>query len=203
VTASVVHGKASARRGRGWTGAWSWGQNGGSCEEPPGPSLARGPQSPPVDGLPLPTPERVALLTSLASEVRGRRRPGTIARSASPLRGPRAVTVVPWSCMCSVISAPGKRSPPGASSAGRPASWKRSRAARVTSKMTEIPHGRRLLARTWLENGQPDYHVVADGHWLVFDVSLAALYTLTGGERDLPARSPISRSADRAARPYT
>ena len=45
--------------------------------------------------------------------------------------------------------------------------------------------------------------VVADGHWLVFDASLAALDTLTGGERDLPARSPISRSADRAARPYT
>jgi hypothetical protein len=55
--------------------------------------------------------------------------------------------------------------------------------------MTEIPHWRCLLARTWLENGQPDYHVVADGHWLVFDVSLAALYTLTGGEFE-PAAPP-------------
>jgi hypothetical protein len=49
-------------------------------------------------------------------------------------------------------------------------------------EITEIPYWRCLLARTWRENGQPDYHVVADGHWLVFDVSLAALYTLPGGE---------------------
>ena len=36
--------------------------------------------------------------------------------------------------------------------------------------------------RTWPENGEPDYHVVADGHWLVFAVSLSVLYTLTGEE---------------------
>ena len=47
---------------------------------------------------------------------------------------------------------------------------------------TEIPQWHCLLVRTWLENGEPDYHVVADGHWLVFDVSLSVLYTLTGEE---------------------
>jgi hypothetical protein len=48
--------------------------------------------------------------------------------------------------------------------------------------MTEIPQWCCLLVRTWPENGEPDYHVVADGHWLVFDVSLSVLYTLTGEE---------------------
>ena len=47
---------------------------------------------------------------------------------------------------------------------------------------TEIPQWRCLLVRTWLENGEPDYHVVADGHWLVFDVSLYVLYTPTDEE---------------------
>ena len=46
--------------------------------------------------------------------------------------------------------------------------------------MTEIPQWCCLLVRTRPENGEPDYHVVADGHWLV--VSLSALYTLTGEE---------------------
>jgi hypothetical protein len=36
--------------------------------------------------------------------------------------------------------------------------------------------------RTRLENGEPDYHVVADGHWLVLAVSLSVLCTLTGEE---------------------
>ena len=48
--------------------------------------------------------------------------------------------------------------------------------------MTGIPQWRCLLVRRWLENGGPDYHVVAGGHWLVFDVSLSVLYTLTGEE---------------------
>jgi hypothetical protein len=33
-----------------------------------------------------------------------------------------------------------------------------------------------------LENGEPDYRVVADGHWLVFDVSLDVLCTRAGKE---------------------
>ncbi len=49
-------------------------------------------------------------------------------------------------------------------------------------EMTEIPHWRCLLVRTRPENAEPDYHVVADGHWLVFDASLSVLYTLTGQE---------------------
>jgi len=48
--------------------------------------------------------------------------------------------------------------------------------------MTEIPQWCCLLVRTWPENGEPDYHVVADGHWLVFAVSLSVLCTLTGEE---------------------
>ena len=48
--------------------------------------------------------------------------------------------------------------------------------------MTEIPQWCCLLVRAWLENGEPDYHVVADGHWLVFAVSLSVLCTLTGEE---------------------
>ncbi len=36
------------------------------------------------------------------------------------------------------------------------------------------------MARIRPENAEPDYQVVADGHWLVFDVSLGMLYTLTG-----------------------
>jgi hypothetical protein len=49
-------------------------------------------------------------------------------------------------------------------------------------EMTEIPHWRCLLVRTWPENAEPDYNVVADGHWLVFDASLSMLYTLTDEE---------------------
>lgn len=47
-------------------------------------------------------------------------------------------------------------------------------------EMTEIPHWRCLLARTWPQNAEPAYHVVADGHWLVFDVSPGVPCTLTG-----------------------
>ena len=43
--------------------------------------------------------------------------------------------------------------------------------------MTEIAHWR-CLVRMWLANGEPDYNVMADGHWLVFDVSLSVLYEL-------------------------
>jgi len=41
--------------------------------------------------------------------------------------------------------------------------------------MTGIPPWRCLLVGTWPEKREPDYHVVADGHWLVFDVSLGVL----------------------------
>ena len=46
----------------------------------------------------------------------------------------------------------------------------------------EIPCWRCLLVRTRPENAEPEYHVVADGHWLVFDASLSVHYTLTGEE---------------------
>lgn len=48
--------------------------------------------------------------------------------------------------------------------------------------MTEIPRWRCLLVRMCLENGEPDYRVVDDGHWLVFDAGLDVLHTLTGKE---------------------
>ena len=38
------------------------------------------------------------------------------------------------------------------------------------------------LVRTWPENGEPDHGVVADGRWLVFDVSLSVLDTLADEE---------------------
>ena len=57
----------------------------------------------------------------------------------------------------------------GISSASRPASWEAVARRAGDVEMTEIPHQRCLLVRTWLENGQPDYAVVADGHWLVFE----------------------------------
>jgi len=49
-------------------------------------------------------------------------------------------------------------------------------------EMSEIPQGRCLLVRTWPENGEPDHGVVADGRWLVFDVSLCVPDTLAGEE---------------------
>ena len=62
-------------------------------------------------------------------------------------------------------------------------------------EMTEIPQWRCLLVRTWPENAEPAYHVVADGHWLVFDMSHRVLCTLTGeqfsGEFQ-PAASPAA-----------
>ena len=69
--------------------------------------------------------------------------------------------------------------------------------------MTEIPQWCCLLVRTWLENGEPDYHVVADGHWLVFAVSLSVLYTLTGEEfsGEFRARSPPGRALTALAWP--
>ena len=62
-------------------------------------------------------------------------------------------------------------------------------------EMTGIPHWCCLLVRTWPENAEPAYHVVADGHWLVFDMSHRVLCTLTGeqfsGEFQ-PAASPAA-----------
>jgi len=66
--------------------------------------------------------------------------------------------------------------------------------------MTGIPPWRCLLVRTWPEKREPDYHVVADGHWLVFDVSLGVLYTLTGEQFSgefKPAASPAARQPGR------
>ena len=57
--------------------------------------------------------------------------------------------------------------------------------------MTEIPHWCCPLVRTWPENAEPEYHVVADGHRLVFDVSPGVLRALTGGEFE-PAASPAA-----------
>ncbi len=61
--------------------------------------------------------------------------------------------------------------------------------------MTGIPRWCCLLVRTWPENAEPAYHVVADGHWLVFDMSHRVLCTLTGeqfsGEFQ-PAASPAA-----------
>jgi hypothetical protein len=47
-------------------------------------------------------------------------------------------------------------------------------------EMTEIPQWRCLIVRTWLEDGEPDYEVVADGHWLIYDMSFRMLIELTG-----------------------
>ena len=62
-------------------------------------------------------------------------------------------------------------------------------------EMTGIPHWCCLLVRTWPENAESAYHVVADGHWLVFDMSHRVLCTLTGeqfsGEFQ-PAASPAA-----------
>lgn len=60
-------------------------------------------------------------------------------------------------------------------------------------EMTEIPQGRCLLVRTWPENGEPDHGVVADGRWLVFDVSLCV--------PDTPARSSAGNSSPQPTRP--
>jgi hypothetical protein len=75
---------------------------------------------------------------------------------------------------------------------GRPPAEREAVARRAGDvEMTEIPHWCCPLLRTWPENAEPEYHVVADGHWLVFDVSPGVLYTLTGGEFE-PAASPAA-----------
>jgi hypothetical protein len=71
--------------------------------------------------------------------------------------------------------------------------------------MTEIPQWRCLLVRTGPENGEPDHGVVPDGRWLVFDISLSVLDTLTdeeyrrGVQRGIRARPTRPRLDGRRA----